>query len=732
MRGDEPMAAEILAPAGNIESLQAAFAAGCDAVYFGLPNFGARAYANNFTLEQTREMIQQAHVLGIKIYITMNTMMYEDEIEEAYQCAKKLYEYGVDALIIQDLGFIHLLHHRLPDLELHASTQISVNHPKQIEQLKKIGVSRVVLARECTLEEIKACVDTGVEIEVFIHGALCISYSGQCQFSSVRYNRSGNRGMCAQPCRMTYELEKNGKTIDYHDEFLLSPRDLSLLDHADELEKLGVASLKIEGRMKSPEYVYTAVSKTKKVLEGNTLNEQDRQELMVTFNRGYTLGHAYRKTGLELMNMKTSNHQGIEIGKVTGVYKSRIQIRLHDTLAQNDGIRFESKNRSDGCYVNFMYDENNRLIREGTKNQTVEVEGPKGVRIGSIVRKTVDFTLQKEVQNQIQHFERQVPVFAKATCHGVGHPLILEVWDGKNKIKAESEEFASQAQKRETNAEVLAKQLSKTKDSWAYFDEISYDLQPGIYFSISSMNALRRTALDALKECRQKIICTPEQEYDWMPNVKVQNHIFAEIQNVSQKEDADQIEWVSESVPGTLKKAVLTQTNGDILSHFGDGKIIMNLNVSNSYAVAALLEMGYECIGLSEEMDADQCRNLMEGFEKRYHQMAPVFVTIYQKRRMMIMKHCPINTLVKDGTRTNCAECKTNQYILRGKDGREVLCLGDSQCNMRLFDASATDLTPDLEMYKSIGIQSFYVNFVNESKDERIRVLQALTHPSLS
>ena len=726
------MAAEILAPAGNIESLQAAFAAGCDAVYFGLPNFGARAYANNFTLEETKKMIQQAHILGIKIYITMNTMMYEDEIEEAYHYAKKLYEYGVDALIIQDLGFIHLLHHRLPDLELHASTQISVNHPKQIEQLKKIGVSRVVLARECTLEEIKACVDTGMEIEVFIHGALCISYSGQCQLSSVRYNRSGNRGMCAQPCRMTYKLEKNGTPIEYSEEFLLSPRDLSLLDHADELEKLGVASLKIEGRMKSPEYVYTAVSKTKKVLEGNSLDKQDRQELMVTFNRGYTLGHAYGKTGLQLMNMKTSNHQGIEIGKVTGVYKNRIQIRLHDTLSQNDGIRFESKDRSDGCYVNFMYDENNRLIREGMKNQTVEVEGPKGIRIGSTVRKTVDFTLQKEVQNQIQNFERQVPVFAKVTCHGIGQPLILEVWDEKNKIKIETSELASQAQKRETNEEVLSKQLRKTKDSWAYFDEITYDLQPEIYFSISSMNALRRNALDALKECRQKIECMPEKEYSWMPNVKNQNHIFVEIQNAKQKENIENVEWVSETVPNTLKKAVLTKTRGDVLSHLGDGKIITNLNVANSYAVAALLEMGYECIGLSEEMNLDQCRNLMEGFQKRYNQTAPVFVTVYQKRRLMIMKHCPINTLIKDGTRLNCSECKTNQYLLRGKDGREVICLGDSQCNMRLFDTSATDLTCDLDVYKSMGIQSFYVNFVNESKDERIRILQALTHPSLS
>lgn len=727
------MATEILAPAGNIESLQAAFAAGCDAVYFGLPNFGARAYANNFTMEQTQKMISQAHLLGIKVYITMNTMLYEHEIEEAYQWAKQLYEFGVDALIIQDLGFIHLLHHRLPQLELHASTQLSVNSPVQIEQLKKLGVSRVVLARECTLEQIQACVDTGVEIEVFVHGALCISYSGQCQFSSVRYHRSGNRGMCAQPCRMTYTLEKNGKPIDYANEFLLSPRDLSLLDHVDVLEKMNVASLKIEGRMKSPEYVYTAVSKARKVLEGKKLGDQDREELMVSFNRGYTLGHAYGKSGLDLMNMKTSNHQGIEIGKVINVFKNRIQIRLHHDLAQNDGIRFESKNHSDGCYVNFMYDTNNHLIKEGKANQIVEVEGPKGVRVGSIVRKTVDFNLQKVVSHEIEHYNRQVDIYGHVSCKGIDQPLVLKVWDQDHHIvEVQSEEVASLAQKRASDETVLSKQLQKTKGSWANFKEITYDLAPDIYFSISAMNALRREAIDQLQACREHVEFEAEKPYTYMPDVKEQHHIFVEIQNEKQKVNIEGVEWVSEIGNSDLKKAVLTQDMGDVLNHLGYGKIIANLNVANSYAVAALLELGYECIGLSEELDLEQTKQLMNAFQARYHQVAPVFVTIYQKRRMMIMQHCPINTIVKDGTRTNCAECKIHSYTLRGKDGRKVICLGDSLCNMRLFDENPTDLLMDLNAYKSMQISSFYVNFIDETKDERIRVLQALTDPSLS
>ncbi len=261
------MRPEILAPVGSMEALNAALAAGCDAVYFGLPSFGARAFANNFDLETTKEVIERCHLCGVKAYITMNTILYEDEIEDAYQMAKKVHSFGVDALIIQDLGFIHLLHHRLPNLVLHASTQLSVTNPYQIEQLKKLGVKRVVLARECSKEEIQACVDTGIEVEVFVHGALCICYSGQCYFSSVHYGRSGNRGMCAQPCRMKYTLYEDGNKVDTHGEYVLSPKDLSLIDEVNTLADMGVCSLKIEGRMKSAYYLATVVSSYRMLID---------------------------------------------------------------------------------------------------------------------------------------------------------------------------------------------------------------------------------------------------------------------------------------------------------------------------------------------------------------------------------------------------------------------------------------------------------------------------------
>ena len=288
---------EILAPVGSPATLEAALQAGCDAIYCALPTFGARAYADNFTLEQMKEVVHRCHSLNVKVHVTMNTLLFEDEIEAAYQQAKQLYEIGVDALIVQDLGLIHLLHERLPQLCLHASTQLSITRPDQIEQCKKLGIQRVVLARECTKEQIQACIRTGIEVEVFVQGAICICYSGQCLFSSLVYRRSGNRGLCAQPCRMPYLLYKDGSKVDFPESYLLSPKDLSLIEEVQTLQKMGVCSVKIEGRMKNREYVYKSVELVKKARDGILLDLEDRKELKAAFNRGFTKGHFDQSEG---------------------------------------------------------------------------------------------------------------------------------------------------------------------------------------------------------------------------------------------------------------------------------------------------------------------------------------------------------------------------------------------------------------------------------------------------
>lgn len=662
------MRPEILAPAGSVESFDAALAAGCDAIYFGLPQFGARAFAQNFSFEQAKECIYKAHRNGVKIYITMNTLLYEDEIEQAYQCALRVHEMGVDALIIQDVGLIHLLHERLPNLELHASTQLSVTTPEEIYALQKLGVTRVVLARECTLEQIKACVATDVEIEVFIQGALCICYSGQCTFSSFRYGRSGNRGMCAQPCRMPYTLYKDGHRVS-DTKYFLSPKDLSVIDDVDVLANIGVASLKIEGRMKSKDYVYESVRQVKKVLDGKKRSKQDEDRLKVAFNRGYTKGYAFNEYGTTLMSLSAPNHQGIEIGEVLSLHKNRAKIKLSSALFQHDGLRFVKKDKDPiGCRVNFLYDDNKRLTSHIDKG-ICYVDVPKGVAEGAIVLKTVDMELSKDVDESIKHMTLpQHPCSISISCTGVGIPLTCTIYDEKHSLTMTSDCLALASQKRPLDEETLIKQFSKTKDTSIIITSFDIQIADGLFFTIKDLNALRRNIVEAFEKEIASLGPVVEKEYD------VSLH-----------------EWSCEN---EIRASIMQ----DPFRHS---------NVTNSYAIAACRIMGMDKIVVSDECTFEQIKQMIDGFSARYGFLAPVFVTLVQPRRLMIMNHCPINTEMKDGKRKACHLCHSHVFELAGKDGQRVRCIGDSQCHMRLYETEITDRSNQQHEYEEIGIHHF-------------------------
>ena len=245
---------ELLIPAGNMECLKIAIHSGADAVYLGGKKFGARAYANNFTDEELVEAIKYAHIYGVKIHVTVNTMMHEDELYDALEYLRFLYENGVDAVIVQDIGLISLARKYLPNLPIHASTQVHNTNSDGVKLLETLGVERVVFARELSVEEIEG-IDTKLEKEAFIHGSLCVSYSGNCLFSSVLMNRSGNRGECAQICRLPFKLYRDNDFVPTEGEYLLSPRDLNTSNNLKKILDSSIYSLKIEGRMKSPEYV---------------------------------------------------------------------------------------------------------------------------------------------------------------------------------------------------------------------------------------------------------------------------------------------------------------------------------------------------------------------------------------------------------------------------------------------------------------------------------------------
>ena len=381
---------ELLAPAGNMETLLAAIKGGCDAVYLGGKAFGARAFAKNFDDEELKKAVKLCHLYGVKIYVTANILVYENEIEEFLNYLKFLYEIGVDAVIMQDLGMISLVHKLIPELEIHASTQINCHNKESFKFLEKIGVSRVVLAREMTLDEIKNLGES-MEIEVFVHGALCVSYSGNCLFSSLNGGRSGNRGMCAGSCRLPYDLLKDGEIVKEDGKYLLSTKDLCLASNLKEVLDSGVSSLKIEGRMKSPEYVGYVTHVYRRLIDeyyknGNPqIKRNEIINLKKLFNRTFTSGYMFDES---IYNIKSPNHLGSHLGEVIKFDKRRIYIRLDDDLCQEDGIRFTLENK--GMIVNKLYDEKCLLKNMVKKGNVAVVDNKVNLKKKSSVNKTID------------------------------------------------------------------------------------------------------------------------------------------------------------------------------------------------------------------------------------------------------------------------------------------------------------------------------------------------------
>ncbi len=340
---------ELLSPVGDFECLKAAVQNGANAVYLGSNLFSARAYASNFDDASLEEAINYAKLRGVKTHLTVNTLIKDNEFVDAINLVRKAYEYGIDAIIVQDIGLAIKLIELFPNLDIHASTQMTTTNLEGVKILEKLGFKRVVLSRECSLNEIKnICENSNIEIEVFIHGALCICYSGQCLFSSMIGGRSGNRGECAQPCRLPYSVLCNENTLDSG--FVLSPSDLYTLENLPDLIKAGVCSFKIEGRMKSPTYVATvtriyrkyidlAIKFNNKQIKTYIIDQQDKLDLMQVFNRGnFSSGHILDEPNKKLVFKEKPNNIGIYLGKISkyNAKKGLITAKLENRLSVGD------------------------------------------------------------------------------------------------------------------------------------------------------------------------------------------------------------------------------------------------------------------------------------------------------------------------------------------------------------------------------------------------------------
>ncbi|MCI9516156.1 MAG: U32 family peptidase [Lachnospiraceae bacterium] len=480
------MRAELLAPAGTYESLKAAVAAGADAVYAGGARFGARAYAENFTEEALLKAIDFCHLHGSKLYLTVNTLLKDAEIEELYDYLLPYYREGLDAVIVQDIGVLKYIREAFPGLDIHASTQMTLCGADGAKFLESLGASRIVTSRELSLEEIRAIHrETSIEIESFVHGALCYCYSGQCLTSSLIGGRSGNRGRCAQPCRLPYQAEGR-------EGFLLSPKDICTLEILPEILDAGVYSLKIEGRMKRAEYTAGVVRIYRKYLDivlahgrkEYQVSEYDKKELMALYNRGgFSTGYYEMRNGREMMSMKRANHFGTEAARVTAVRRGSLTVRALEPLHKGDML------------------ENTVLSGDTAQGASLSLKLPeselRGIKPGMILHRTRDEFLLAELNRKYIQTERKEKINGKLMISG-GQPVILNVIMGKISISAKGE-VPQVSQNRPLSALAVKKQIEKTGNTPFVFEHLEIHLEDGLFLPLQCLNELRRRALDELE-----------------------------------------------------------------------------------------------------------------------------------------------------------------------------------------------------------------------------------------
>jgi len=508
---------ELLAPAGDFEALKAAVENGADAVYLGGKLFNARASAANFTTEELKKAIAYAHERLVKIYVTVNILVADQEFPLLADYLYELYTMGVDAVIVQDIGVACFIREVLPEIELHASTQMTQTNSYGIRQLEKMGFSRVVLARETIQAEMAKIIQaTNMEIEVFGHGALCISYSGQCLMSSYIGARSGNRGRCAQPCRMAYQLVDSkgndllgGQKLGEH---LLSPRDLNLSEELVELQKTGVSSLKIEGRMKRPEYVATVVRIYRKALDDlalknrQGLTDQDRYELTQIFNRDFTTGYFHGYQGAEMMSFARPNNRGAKAGRILEVRPNRLTLKLESGLNIGDGLEIWTSRGREGITIGKIFDGAGRSVAKAAGGETVSIEFTGSARAGDRVFKTHDQELMEKARLSFQEGKEQRKRPLKMRLSGsTGSKLRLEAWENSKYVVVESSAEAQEAVNRPLEHEYLAKQLGRLGNTPFYLEDLELDLKGKLIVPVSEINDLRRQIVEKLLEPVRKL-----------------------------------------------------------------------------------------------------------------------------------------------------------------------------------------------------------------------------------
>ncbi|MDF1860088.1 MAG: U32 family peptidase [Verrucomicrobiales bacterium] len=778
---------ELLAPAGNWECARAAVANGADAIYFGMPRFNARIRADNFTPEDLPELMSFLHDHGVRGFVAFNTLIFSSELHAAANQLHQLSEAGVDAIIVQDLGLATMARAMVPDLHVHASTQMTITSPEALAFADELfSLDRAVIARENSMREIHlfhAGEPGAVELETFVHGALCVAYSGQCLTSESLGQRSANRGECAQACRMPYELVVDGMTRQMGDrKYLLSPQDLAGIDQIPELIELGVTSFKIEGRLKTPEYVSAVTRAYRKAIDaalsgsGEVSTEQDHYELEMAFSRGLSSGWLNGIDNKKLVHARFGKKRGAFVGKVSRVGPDWVEVDGQTPVKNGDGIVFDTGGNTDHEQGGRIYEvDKRRLFLKRGKIDFSKIEP------GDRIWKTDDPALNAELQKT---WNREALPGRKTALHlrinaSVGEKL--SVTDKATGISVASASPLEEAENRPLDEEFLSKQLGRLGNTVYEIGSMEIDLAGVPMCPASELNRMRRALVEKLDQrsgdafANRRIsgvtvndllpksaepssgepalhaLCRTEEQVD----AALENglsRIYVDFEDVRRYKPLVERAKAAHSgaqlflatpriqKPGetglfrVVEKAkpygVLVRNLGGV-QHFRnhpDLKMVgdFSLNVANPICASRLMDQKFENLTISYDLNIEQVLDLLgvappEWFELTLHQHMPMFH----------MEHCVFCTFLSEGTDvTNCGRpCDEHDVQLRDRVGQLHPLKADVGCRNTLFNGRAQSGARFFGALRDSGLKRFRVEFLDEDAagaSEVIRSYQTL------
>ncbi|MGN0942661.1 MULTISPECIES: peptidase U32 family protein [Fusobacterium] len=699
---------KIVAPAGNMERFYAAVKAGAQEIYMGLKGFGARRNAENFTLEEYKEALDYAHKRGVRIFLTLNTIMMEKEMDFLYENLKVLYEHGLDAVIVQDLGYFRYMKENFPDMEYHGSTQMTVGNHIEAEYLRKIGFKRVVLPREMTFEEIKKIREnTSIELEIFVSGALCICYSGNCYMSSFIGSRSGNRGMCAQPCRKEYTDSKGNKG------YFLSPKDQLLgYDEIQKLKEIGIESIKIEGRMKDPNYVFETVEYYHQMI-----NEKEVEErVSEVFNRGYSKGY-FNGADTSLINKNYSYNLGKEIGLIFGK-----ELKLKDRVVLGDGIIYLSKDfeKLGGGYLNKIEVKGSKELRKSAEaGETIFLKDvPRGSKY---IFRSFAKEVNDDIENKLKKYDQKLDITGEFFGNLGEKPLLkLEAVNNQGKkiqVEKVGENEVEAAVKKAATPEEIIEKLKESGESTFNITEIECHISEGIFLPVSVIKSLRRAATAELEKFivesyRRK----SGNRYQLPYEEDIEREIILSVitSNTAQEKIVKEygIEKIYRRGYDIAREGMLKEQNLDsklasnlyqlIKNKNNDVTVNWNLNISNRYTIEELAKLGKaETVILSPEISFEKIKEIGKTSLRKA-------ILGYSKLKGMYVE---------------IALFDKNREVLENSEGDRFTVIKNSIGNSEIFFERPLNILNDMEKMKKLCIDEIVIEFTTETPEEVREVL---------